>query len=325
MDGERAIDRLIDGELPARPWDQQIAELARLQHGVVGRKELLALGMGRGAIEVRVERGTLHEVHRGVYVVGVRRISRRGRWMAAVIAGGPGAVLSHGSAGLLWGLVPPGASLAEITCADGGRARRPGIRAHRGAVAEDERTTVDGIPSTSPFRTILDLAGELKGRQLERAWNEMQVRRLTDRLSLDELLTRHRGRRGIAVLRELVRSTQPEGITRNELEERFVGFLDAHGLPRPRLNAPLRVRGRFIEVDCLWEQERLAVELDGYQVHGTPRAFQGDRKRDRELLAEGWRSIRVTWRQLGDEPEAVAEDLRQALETPSRHPHQHGK
>jgi very-short-patch-repair endonuclease len=215
--------------------------------------------------------------------------------------------------------------VVEITCRRGGRVRRPGIRAHRGTVAEDERTTIDDIPTTSPFRTLLDLATQLRDRQLERDWNEMQVRRLTDRMPLDELLSRHRGRRGTAALRELIRSTDLEGVTRSEFEERFVLFLDAHGLPRPRLNASLPLRSRFIEVDCLWERERLAVELDGYQVHGTPRAFQLDRKRDRELLAEGWRSTRVTWRQLQGEPEAVAADLRLALEAPSRHAHPPGK
>jgi very-short-patch-repair endonuclease len=108
-------------------------------------------------------------------------------------------------------------------------------------------------------------------------------------------------------------SGEQGGITRNDFEEDFVAFLDAHRLPRPRCNAAVSIRGRFFEADCLWEAQRLMVELDGRAVHGTERAFENDRRRDRVLLAEGWRSVRITWRQLRDEPEAVAADLRSSL------------
>jgi len=139
------------------------------------------------------------------------------------------------------------------------------------------------------------------------------VRGLTDRLSIPDLLKRHPGARGAATLRELYAEGSPGGRTRNDFEEDFVDFLDAHALPRPALNAPLALRGRFFEIDCLWRDRQLAVELDGRAVHGTAAAFESDRERDRILQAEGWRTARITWRQLQDDPEAVARDLRRML------------
>jgi uncharacterized protein DUF559 len=202
---------------------------------------------------------------------------------------------------------------------------RPGIRFHRAELREDERTIVDDIPVTSVFRTIFDLAAGTPARDVERAFHEAEVRQLTDRVSLPVLLKRYPGRRGASTLRELLASREPVGITESELEERFLAFLDARGFPRPLLNATLPLRGRLLRPDCMWPRERLIVELDGRAAHATDRAFEGDRRRDRELLAEGWRSTRVTWRQLRDEPEAVAADLRLALEPPSRRAHLPGK
>lgn len=319
----------MDGKLPDRSWDAAIGELARTQHGVVARRQLLGLGMGRTAIDGRLARGSLHQLHRGVYVVGYRRISRRGRWMATVLAASRGAVLSHRAAGCLWGFLPPSLDRPEVTCAVGRRARRPGIKCHEADLVEDETTEIDGIPVTSTFRTLFDLAADLRPRQLERAWKEVEVKRLTDPVPISDLLERHRGKRGAAALRRLAAFTQPIPVTRNEFEERFLTLLDAHGLPRPRMNASLWVRGRFFEADALWESQRLIVELDGGEVHRTARAFQSDRQRDRILLAEGWRTTRVTWHQLRDEPGEVAADLRRVLDpnppTPpvpqSRYPH----
>jgi hypothetical protein len=191
--------------------------------------------------------------------------------------------------------------------------KQQGIVIHRSVLAADEVTMVDGIPVTSPFRTIFDLAAILTRRQLERALNEAEVLGLTDALSLPDLLARYPGRRGVATLRALLGSNSLGGVTRSELEERFVAFLDAYGLPRPRLNATLAIRGRLLEVDCLWSEERLIVELDGRAVHGTKLAFEGDRQRDRILLVEGWRAMRVTWCQLHDEPAVIAADIRDLL------------
>jgi very-short-patch-repair endonuclease len=255
----------------------------------------------------------LHEVFLGVYVVGVRRISRKGRWMAAVLAAGEGALLSHRSAGRLWRIIPSAAEWVDITCPSHRIVRRQGIVCHASAIADDEQEVVDGIPVTSPFRTIFDLAAVLDRRGLERAWHEAQVRGLTDRVSLPMLLERHPGRRGTRNLRALLESKEPVGITRNDFEEAFLALIDSYRLPRPRMNAHLALRGRFFEIDALWERERVALELDSRSVHATPRNFESDRQRDRILLAEGWRTARVTWWQLQEEPEAIAADLHLAL------------
>jgi REase_MTES_1575 len=177
----------------------------------------------------------------------------------------------------------------------------------------DERDVVDGLPVASVHRTLVDLAGVLSRRQLERAMNEAEVRGLTDRLSIPQLLDRHPRARGAATLRGLLAAKAPGGITVNDFEEDFVAFLDARELPRPELNAPLAARGRFFSIDCLWRDHRLAIELDGRAAHGTAAAFESDRERDRILQAEGWRTARITWRQLRDDPEAVAADLRSML------------
>jgi hypothetical protein len=151
-------------------------------------------------------------------------------------------------------------------------------------------------------------------RTLERAIAEAEVLGLTDRLSVRELLGRYPRRRGTAVLRELLcEEAVVRGIARSELEERFLALVESHGLPRPMLNAPAQAAGRFFELDASWPDRRLAVELDGRAAHGTARAFERDRERDRLLVAAGWRVIRVTWRQLHDDGPAVAADLRSLL------------
>lgn len=294
-----------------------MARVAREQHGVIARRQLLEMGMGSGAISVRLARGQLHELYRGVYVVGVRRISRKGRWMAAVLASGCGAVLSHRSAGQLWRILPTAAGAIDVIC-PAAQVRREGIVAHRLRLADDEWLVRDGIPVTSPFRTVFDLAAEVEMREVERAFHEAEARQLTDRVSLPMLLERYPGRRGSKNLRALLEARQPVGITRNDFEEAFLALIDRYGLPRPRINADLAIRGRFFEIDALWERERVALELDSRGIHGTHKKFESDRQRDRILVAEGWRTMRITWRQLQEEPEAIAEDLRSAL-YPSSH------
>jgi very-short-patch-repair endonuclease len=313
MDRERSFRRTIDVESTARERDRAVAELARRQHGVVARRQLLGVGLGRVAVVERLKHGHLHEIHRGVYVVGVRRISRRGKWMAAVLAGGDGALLSHRSAARLWKLLPPAAERIEIACPASRRSRRDGIVSHRLTVADDEWLIKDGIPVTSPFRTIFDLAAVARMRELERAFHEAEAREVTDRVSLPLLLERYPGRRGAKNLKALLGSGAPVAITRNDFEEAFLALVDAHGLLRPRMNADLAIRGRFFEIDALWEERRFAVELDSRSIHGTRKRFESDRQRDRILVAEGWRTMRITWQQLQEEPEEIMGDLKLAL------------
>ncbi len=233
--------------------------------------------------------------------------------MAATLALGPTSVLSHRSAAELWGLLPPASHAIEVTRGTNARDRSR-IVIHRGSIPDDERTAVDRIPVTTMPRTILDLAAVASRRQVERALNEAEVLRLTDRLSIPDLLERYPRRRGTAVLRALFEDDQVlRGVTRNDFEERFALLLEAHRLPRPRRNADLWVGGRHFNVDCIWEEHRLVVELDGRAVHRTRWAFESDRERDRILLTEGWRVMRLTWRQLLEEGPRISMDLRTAL------------
>jgi very-short-patch-repair endonuclease len=287
--------------------------LAHAQHGVVGRQQLLVAGVGRRAIGDRLRRGALHRICIGAYAVGHPSVSLEGRWMAAVLSMGPRAVLSHRTAAELWGMARRSSRAIEVTRPTHAR-RRANIVPHISALPDDERAVVAGIPVTSVPRTILDFAATEPEREVERVLNEAEVRGLTDPLSVPDLLERYPRRRGSAVLRRLLADeVQAAGITRSALEEGFVALLDAHGLPRPRFNADLAVAGRFISVDCLWPEERLIVELDGRATHGTAKAFESDRERDRILLVDGWRVVRVTWRQLRDREAAIAVDLRSAL------------
>lgn len=323
MGSQSGIRHRRGAQFRTHSLDRAVSELGQRQHGVVSRRQLLALGMGRRAIVGRLERGQLHEVFRGAYVIGVRRISTRGRWMAAVLAAGDGAVLSHRSAARLWQLLPPASGRIDVIRPKG-EMEREGINGHRSLFRDDEWLVEDGIPVTSPFRTVFDLAAVLDKRGLERAWHEAEVRGLRDRVSLPMLLERYPGRRGSRTLRALLEAPEPVGFTRNEFEEAFVALVDAHRLRRPRMNGDLHLRGRFFQIDALWEEERVAVELDSRSVHGTTKHFEEDKQRDRILLAEGYRTIRVTWRQLHKEPEEVVEDLRKALGQ-GHHPNPHGR
>ena len=291
-----------------RALDREIAELAEAQHGVVARRQLLELGLGRDAIKGRVSSGRLHRLHRGVYAVGHRLISQQGRQLAAVLACGAEAVLSHRSAAAHWG-VAAFSGAVEITSPRSTRSR-DAIRRHCALLPEDEVTVLDGIPITSVHRTLFDYAGIAPLNRLEAAIREAEYRRLWDRLSLPVLLARHAGHRGNASLRLcLERLNRTVGFTRSDLEELFLPLLDRFGLPRPHLNARLEAGGEWIEVDCLWRELGLAVELDSRSAHETRSAFEADRDRDRRLQTEGWRVVRITWRQLHDEPERIASDL----------------
>jgi restriction endonuclease-like protein len=228
--------------------------------------------------------------------------------MAAVLAAGPDAVLSHRAGGALLGICRYEG--VEVTVP--AYRARPSITVHTSPLPPDEVTTVDGIPVTGLSRTILDLARVLPPHQVERAFNEAEVRGLTDTVSLPDLVQRYPGRRGIRTIKTIL-DTGP-AFTREELEARFAAFRRNAGLPSPSLNAA--VEG--FECDCVWADQRLIVELDGRATHATRAAFERDRARDRVLTVAGWRTIRVTWRQLHEQPEALAADLRKLLTKPSR-------
>ena len=207
-----------------------MAEIAKRQHGVVARRQLVHLGMSGKSVDGRIGRGQLHEVFRGVYVFGPRRISRKGRWMAAVLAGGEGGLLSHRSAARLWRLLPPASERIELTCPPGRIVRRKGIVSHESVLRDDEWLIEDGIPVTSPCRTVFDLAAIAAMRELERAFHETEAREVRDLVSLPMLLERYPGRRGAKKVRTLLGSAAPVTITRNDFEEAFLALVDAYGL-----------------------------------------------------------------------------------------------
>jgi very-short-patch-repair endonuclease len=285
--------------------DRAVAGLAARQHGVIARHQLASLGLGCGAIDHRVARGALHRIHRGVFAVGHALLSRDGRFMAAVLAAGPGAVLSHLAAAILWRIRDGSPPRVDVTVPANRRARAE-LTIHRGTLAADEVTVHRGIAVTNPARTLLDLAEQLRPHQLERAVHEAEYLRLTSPLSLDDLLTRHRGRSGTAALRVIVdRGRLGQDRTRNDFEAAFLRLLDRHGLPRPRTNE--HVAGH--EVDAVWPYAKLIVELDGRQAHQTTRAFKADRARDRDPQTRGYRVLRITSRQLDEGGRGIAAQL----------------
>lgn len=289
-----------------------MADLAKRQHGVVARAQLLALGYGKGAIKHRQQCGRLHPIHRGVYAVGHTVLSREGHYMAAVLASGPRSVLSHRAAGAHWGMRPSERPCIEVTSST--ERSRPRIKIYQSPLPPDEITTHRNIPVTTVPRTILDLASVIRRRDIERAINEVERLRLFDPLSLDAIVARHPRRPGTPAIRALLADNRIGAtVTREELEHRFITFLDERRLPRPETNVVLEVAGRTYEVDCLWQKQRLIVELDGRATHGTQAAFEADRERDRALQVAGWRVIRVTWRQLHRNADLIASDLQALL------------
>lgn len=311
MDGEVENRHNRGGETQLRRLaGPKIAALAAPQHGVVARRQLVRLGLSSRQIDYLISAGALHPVHQGVFAVGHSRLSPQGKWMAAVLAGGHGAVLSHHSAAMHWQLLSPAPSLPHITTSRKGR-RRPGIRHHIALLPEDELTTRNGIPLTTVARTLLDLASDLDAHRLERAIAEAEYRRYADAPSLADLIERYPGRRGIRALRAILASGHVErGRTRSPLEARFLRFLDSRALERPELNAPLQLDGAFIAVDCLWRRQRIAVELDGRASHLRIEQWESDRLRDRRLLVAGWRPARITSKQLDGSPDGLEADLR---------------
>jgi very-short-patch-repair endonuclease len=307
------IDRDMRGESRSRGIDAAIAASARAQHGVMARRQLRSLGLSLDAIDRRVAAGRLHVLHRGVYAVGHAALTRHGHWLAAVLAGADGAALSHRSAAALWGIRDTARGEIEITVAR--ECVRPGIRAHRTTLAPDETTTHHGIPVTTPARTLLDLAALLDEHRLARAAERAEALRLTSPTSLATLVSRYPGRPGTPALRRLIELDRIQATTsRSKLERRFLSLLEAQGLPRPLVNEEIRLdETTKVEPDFTWRGHRLIVELDGYETHATRAAFERDRARDRALHAQGWRVLRITWRQLHDDAQTIATELRAVL------------
>jgi len=292
--------------------DATIAELAFRQHGVVSRAQLIGAGLTAKQIERWLSTGRLHRLHRGVYAVGHRRLSRRGRLIAAVLAAGRGAVVSHRDAAGLYGIRPANHRLIDLT-ADAKRRAPDGARLHRAALPPDEVSDSGGIPVTTLARTLVDLAGVVPQDHLRRALHEAERLHRVDAREIVRVLERTRTRPGgsHAALQAALADVRAHGATllRSELEAAFLALVERHGLPRPATN--VHVHG--CEVDAWWPQRRVAVELDGWQSHGTRRAFQRDREKGNRLALHGVTLLRFTHRDVTSRPERVAAEVRSLL------------
>ena len=307
MDTKPQVDGPISGRevhksahqpLPEAEWGREIARIAAAQLGLVALWQLEGLGMDRSAAAKRVAAGRLHRIHQGVYAVGHRLLPRLGPYMAAALACGPEALISHRSAASLWGLRADSRGRIDVT-APGRRGRIPvGIDAHRhGSLRAADRGEVDGVPCTSVARTLLDLAAVVTPRELRNAITQAEVRRLFDLTAVRELIGRSRRRRGVERLRQAVAAHDPrDELARKELERRFLALCRRVELPPPEVNAPLLVDSVQIEADFLWREARLIVEADSHRYHRIASAFENDRRRDQRLTVAGWRVIRCTWR-----------------------------
>jgi hypothetical protein len=291
-----------------------MAALADRQQGVVSRAQLRHLGMGETGIHRAVASGRLHRVFRGVYTVGRAGIDERGRLRAAVIACGAGAVISHLSAAALLGLIDKGPVVIDVIAPPSRGRKIDGIRFHRVRPPRPyEVGTVDGIPCTSPARTLVDLAGTVGNRTLRSAFERAAQRRYLDIAAVEASMDP--GRRGIGSLRSLVeewRGAAPvakKGKLKSPLEAKVLPLLVRRGLPTPLLNAPVEIADGRIEVDFLWPQQRFVVEADSRDFHGTAMAFERDRWRDRELMRAGYSTLRITHLQAEKEPEAIADTI----------------
>lgn len=283
--------------------------LATRQHGVLSRAQLLDAGISAKAIEHRLERGRLHSLHSGVYLLGHRRTNRRGYWLGAVLACGEGAVLSHASAAALWGLVGARGGPIHVT-SPRGRSGRKGIALHKGRLDVEDRAERDGIPVTSVARTILDLADDYDDDRLRGVFEEADRLRILQLAALKRACERGAGRRGLGRARKLVEeAVAAENDPASFLENLFFTFCRKHRLPLPATNVD--VLG--FEADALWVRSRLIVELDGWRSHRHRAAFERDRVRDAAHTVAGYHVIRVTYRRLKAEPEVVAAQVRRFL------------
>jgi very-short-patch-repair endonuclease len=285
---------------------------------LVTLEQLRALGISADGAYQRAVAGRLHRVHEGVYAVGHALLTKDGRWMAAVLACGSGAVLSHRSAAALLGIREIDHSSVDVT-APNRRGRHPsGIDAHRFSLPMSDWATVRGIPCTTAERTLLDLAAVVPVWQLRKALAEAEVLRIVDLSVLRALLRRSRGRRGVARLRLILDELHPETKrTRSELERMFLRMCHRGRLPTPEVNVSLHISGRQLKPDFLWRDTGLIVEADSRRFHDTDSAFQHDRQREQLLQLAGWRVSRCTWEQVEGEPQRLAQTIKALLAQPN--------
>jgi len=291
--------------------------LAEQQHGVVSRRQLRSFAIGDSTITLRIASGYLRPLFRETFAVGHRAITRQGWMLAAVLACDEGTVLSHGSAAELLGLRDKRLPVMHVIPPDWSGRKIDGIRWHRVRLPDaDEIEFRNGIPCTTASRTLVDMAGWTSWSSMRRLVEQAAILRQLDVEEIDRILALGR-RRGAPRLRAILapwrQTREPQPVLRSRLEARLLPLLIEEGLPAPHTNVKLRVDGHRFEVDLLWDEQRLAIETDGEETHGTQAAFQRDRWRDQLLVAAGYRTSRITWAQVRDEPNAVVNRVARML------------
>jgi hypothetical protein len=294
----------------ARP-DLRVAARAANRWGVLSLDELRDCGLSRQAVAVRVARGSLHPLHRGVYAVGHANPPIEGRFLAAVKACGDGAVLSHFSAAALLGIVRWDERYPEVTVVGSGARLHRGIRVHRTRELDPRDVArYQGLAVTAPARTLVDLAGMLDYRRLRRSVRQAQSLRHVELRQLNEALTRLGPRRGSRNLRSIM-ATGPAP-TRSELEDVVLDLMLYGGFEHPDVNVPLVLGGRKVVPDFRWPRQRLVVEADGAAWHDDPLSREDDAERQALLEAHGERVLRVTWEQAVARPRQTLARIRAA-------------
>jgi hypothetical protein len=289
----------------------RIGRLAERQHGVVALRQLQLLGLSKSAVSRRARGGRFHRIHRGVYAVGHPKLTGYGHWMAAVLACGPRAVLSHRSTAGLWGVRPDNRRKSDVSVPSPSARTKQAIEIHRSVtLTADDVTTVEGIPCTTLARTLVDLGDVVNRRAVERAVEQAEVLRLFDLHEVQRAMERAGPRRGTGLLSSVLEDLNGPSLTASELEESFLALCRAAALPTPEVNAWMTLPdGSAIKVDFLWRSERLAVETDGHPFHRTRQSRERDTKRDQLLRLAGFEPVRFTGRQVALEKEWVTHTL----------------
>ena len=296
------------------PRDAAIVEFARGRHGVVTTAELAAFGLGTDAVRKRANAGRLFRLYRGVYSVGRPDLTPAGRRMAAVLACGPSAFLSHRSSAAQHGLLDDHRRWCDVTVRGAARRPRRNIRVHSSTtLTASDITTVDAIPCTSIARTLVDLGDREPPRLVERALDQAETHGVFDLTAIEDVLKRVGPRRGAGVLHALLAELGSSTLTDRELEELFLQLTRDAGLPTPAVNTWITGDGWAYKADFLWRAERLIVETDSRAFHTSRRAFEHDRLRDQRLTLAGYTVVRFTWRQLLREPGRVQGVVRDLL------------
>jgi very-short-patch-repair endonuclease len=296
--------------------DGEVGRICNEQHGLVTLDQLVHLGLTVQAVHERVMAGRLYRIHQGVYSLTPAVMTQRGLFMAAVLACGPDAVISHRSAAYLWGLVDKWRRPIDVT-APNRRGRSPdGVAAHRdGSLQPIDKDARFGVPCTSLARTLLDYAGVEPEWKLRKAVSQAEVRRVLDPDAVRSIIKRGRRRRGVARLRLVMDTIHPETKrSRSELERLFLTMCVRTGLPHPEVNVWLDVPGGRLQADFLWREHRLIVEADSREFHDTSSAFEEDREREQRFQLAGWRYSRCSWSQIERRPQRLATTIRGLLD-----------